>query len=609
MRRTIVRTAGTVLAAGALLSTAAACGGGGSGNNSGNNSANPGTQVQKQGNLPRGGTLKIVAQGDLTNLDTSQEYEAVGFTLFRDITRQLVATAGDPAALPNDKQPVDDLAASHTVSPDGLTYTFTLRDGVHYTGPTTRAIKASDFTYAIKRLCDPNGSSGAIGYYTATINGLDTFCDGFAKVKTGDPKAVQSYIDGNQVPGIQTPDDKTITFKLKQPAGDFLNILAMPFATPVPEEVLSPYLTDSPEMRQHFVSSGPYTLTSYVPDKSYTFKRVPDYNAANDPLRNAYVDEVDVDLTVGSDDAEFQQIQAGTADISLDVTAPPLPVVRQLSQTKDPTLRVSDEGRLDYLIFNLKTGANAANTPCSTALQKPQVRQAFAYAANKAHLAQVLGGTVLSRPTGQIMTTSITGYQPFDPYSTPGNTGDPNKAKQLLAQAGYPNGLTCNYIYRNGNVSKSQDVGVAVQQDLGRAGINVKLSGVPSKDYYGKHLQLPNVNDWDIAVPAWAPDWQGNAGRTFFVPLVDGQLSPCAPGTTNYGCYNNPQVNQQVDAALKASDPGPLYAQVDKTATTDLPFVPLLQRNSVTISSKRIQGWRWNGYASNPDIANLSVGG
>jgi hypothetical protein len=48
---------------------------------------------------------------------------------------------------------------------------------------------------------------------------------------------------------------------------------------------------------------------------------------------------------------------------------------------------------------------------------------------------------------------------------------------------------------------------------------------------------------------------------------------------------------------------------VDKTATTDLPFVPLLQRNSVTISSKRIQGWRWNGYASNPDIANLSVGG
>src|ERR1700712_4031177 len=159
MRRTFARTAGITLAVGALVSTAAACGG--SSNSSGGSSANnPGTQVQKQGNLPRGGTLKIVAQADLTNLDTSQEYEVVGQMMYRAMTRQLVSTAGDPAALPNDKTPVDDLAQSHTVSPDGKTYTFTLRDGVHYSGPTTRAIKASDFTYATKRLCDPNGTSG-----------------------------------------------------------------------------------------------------------------------------------------------------------------------------------------------------------------------------------------------------------------------------------------------------------------------------------------------------------------------------------------------------------------------------------------------------------------
>lgn len=605
MRRSLARTAGSVLAVGALLTTAVACSGGSSSSSSGGNT--PGTQVQPQGGLPRGGVLKIVAQGDLTNLDTSQEYEVVGQYLYRAMTRQLVSTPGDPATITNDKTPVDDLAQSHTVSPDGKSYTFTLRDGVHYSGPTTRPIVSSDFTYAIKRLCDPNGTSGAINYYTGTIAGLQQFCDGFASVKTGDPAAVKAYIDANQVSGIVTPDDKTITFNLTAPAADFLNILAMSFATPQPPEVLSRFLTDSPEMRQNFVSSGPYTLTSYVPDKSYTLKRLPDYDKAKDPLREAYVDQVDVDLTVGSDDAEFQQIQAGSADLSLDVTAPGLPIVRQLTQANDPTLRVSPQGRLDYLTFNTKKGQFASSTPCAQALQKPQVRQAFAYAVDKTHVVQVLGGTAIAKPTGQIATEAITGYAPYDPFSSPNSAGDPAKAKQLLTEAGYPDGLTCNYIFRNGNVSKSQDLAQAVQQDVARAGITLNLTGVPSRDYYGKHLQLPNVNDWDVAFPGWSPDWQGNAARTFYAPLL---LPNCTSGTVNYGCYDNPAVTQKINDALTATgDTAPLNQQVDKLATDDLPILPMVQRNAVTISSKRVQGWRWNAYATNPDISNISVGG
>lgn len=602
MRRTLARTAGSLLAVGALVTTAAACGG--SSNSNSGSSNGPGTQVQKQGNLPRGGTLKMVSEGDLTNLDTSQEYEVVGQFLYRAMTRQLVSTAGDPASLPNDKTPVDDLAQSHTVSPDGKTYTFTLRDGVHYSGPTTRAIKSADFTYALKRLCDPNGTSGAIQYYTQTIDGMQQFCDGFAKIKTGDPGQVKSYIDGHQISGISTPDDKTIKFTLKAPAADFLNIMAMAFATPEPEEVLSPYITDSPDMRQHFVSSGPYTLTSYVPDKSYTLKRLPDFDMAKDPLRNAYVNEIDVDLTVGSDDAEMQQIQAGSADLSLDVTAPPLPVVQQLRVANDPTLRTSPEGRLDYLAFNTRTNATS---DCAKALQKPQVRQAFAYAVDKSHIVQVLGGSIIAKPAGQISTPSITGYSPYDPYATPNSAGDPAKAKQLLAQAGYPNGLTCNYLFRNGNVSRSQDLAQAVQQDVARAGIKLNLNGVPSKDFYGKHLQLPNVNDWDIAFPGWSPDWQGNATRTFFAPLL---LPNCTSGTVNYGCYNNPALTDKINAALTATgDPSSQNQAIDKIASDDLPILPMIQRNSVLISSKRVQGWRWYAYATNPDIANISVGG
>jgi len=596
----------SALAVAAGLAATAACG---SSNGGGTPNANPtgggaSTPATVAKNLPKGGTLKVISQADVGNLDTNQAYEVVAWTLFRAINRQLVTYPGSPKGLAEDAGTVDDLAASHTVSPDGLTYTFKLRPGLKYSGPSTRAIDSKDFEYAIKRLCDPNGASGAIGYYTATIAGLDTFCTGFAKVKTGDPVAVKTYIDGNDVSGITEPDAQTVVFTLKQKAGDFLNILALPFATPQPEEVLSPYLTDSPQMRQHFVSSGPYTLTTYVPDKSYTFMRTPGYDSSQDPVRAAYADQISVDLTAGSDATEFEQIQAGTSDASLDVTAPPAPVVAMLRSTNDPTLHITPQGRVDYASFNLR--ASHTQGECAAAIKKVEVRQAFNYAVNKQSIVQVLGGESQAAPTGQILTSTITGYKKADPYGTPNDAGDPAKAKQMLAAAGYPNGLTCTGLYRT--PSKGTEKATALQQDLKKAGITLNLNQTPPKDYYGKHLQLVGLNDWDIQlVGGWSPDWQGKGARSFYVPLLDGKASPCVDGTANYGCYDNPAVDSLVDQALQSENPADLWAQADATTMKDAPWVPLVERKAIAIVSKRVKGFQWFNFANNLDIANASV--
>lgn len=114
-----------VALAGAL--TVAGCGSSSSsssGKSTGTGTGSAPTSTAKSapvGSLPKGGTLKIVSQGDLGNLDTSQEYEVVGWTLDRAITRQLTSYAGDPGSLAGagDTAPVDDLAASHTVAPTG----------------------------------------------------------------------------------------------------------------------------------------------------------------------------------------------------------------------------------------------------------------------------------------------------------------------------------------------------------------------------------------------------------------------------------------------------------------------------------------------------------
>jgi peptide/nickel transport system substrate-binding protein len=594
--QTRLRAAGALVASAALL-TAAACGSsskGGTTNGGGSSAANE--------TLTRGGTLNITSQSDVGNLDTSQAYEVVAWTILRTVTRQLVSYAGDPRALTYDTDPKPDLA-TYTVSDDKKTYTFKLKSGVAYSGPTSRAITSKDFVYALKRLCDPNGASGAIGYYTGTIAGMKSFCDGFGKIKTGDVNAVKSYIDGHEISGLKTPDDQTLIIQLMAPAGDFLNIMALPFATPEPEEILSKYLTDTPEMRQHFVSSGPYYIKAYVPDKSYDIERAPNFQAATDDLRHAYVDSIKVDLTAGDDATEFQQIQAGTSDLSLDVTTPPSAVVQRLKSTNDPTLRTSVEGRVDYVPFNLRAGNTSA---CGQALKKLAVRQAFNYAFNKQSIVQVKGGTVFATPTGQVMTQAITGYKKIDPYATPNSEGDPAKAKQMLAAAGYPNGLTCTLLYRDKN--KGKDIALAVQQDMAKAGITLKLNQTAKSDYYAKHLQKPSVNDWDLtAGSGWSPDWQGNAGRSFFVPLLDGKASPCEDGTTNYGCYNDDALNATIDKALAASDPSALWAQADALVMADAPWIPMVEEHAVTVSSKRLKGFRWFSFADNADWANVAV--
>ena len=91
----------------------------------------------------------------------------------------------------------------------------------------------------------------------------------------------------------------------------------------MPEDVLSPYLTDSADMRQHFVSSGPYYIKTYVPGQEHRHRSgrpattLPATRFARPTSTRSSVDE-----TVGSDESEIQQIQAGTADYSLDITLP-----------------------------------------------------------------------------------------------------------------------------------------------------------------------------------------------------------------------------------------------------------------------------------------------
>ncbi|MCU1590394.1 MAG: transporter substrate-binding protein [Frankiales bacterium] len=587
MRRLRSRPLPGIAALAGLALLAAACGG---------SSGSAGTG--SSGTVVEGGHLRLLGAGDIDHLDTASAYYSVTYSLLRAVTRQLVS-------YPNDADPtkartvVADMAtAMPTISADGLTYTMTIRDGVQWdarSGP--RQVTGADAVRGFKRLCNPVEPTGALGYFVGVIAGMKEFCDPFAKVPAN-VAAIKAYVEGHEISGVSAKGD-TLTIKLVQPAGDFVNILALPFSSPAPVESLDT-LPDSPQARAAFISDGPYKIVKYVAEKSFELVRNPAWKKSTDPLRAAHVETISI--VEGSDEGPIQQqLQAGTADMSWD-TYVPTAQIPSLRAAKDPRLALVDNGAINpYISINLQS-PNAGG-----ALKKLQVRQAINYATNKKAVVQVLGGPDVYAPTGQVLTPTLLGYKRFDPYATPDSAGDPAKAKALLAAAGYPNGLDLTFLYRN--KGKAPAVAATMQAELKKAGIRLKLKVVPNADFYTQHLSKPSATksgDWDLAAPGWNPDWQGNAARSFLVPLLDGRQY--GEGSTNYNDYNSPAVNALIDKALSEKDltkVADLWHQADQQVMADAAWVPVATGKNPLFRGSRVQNWVYFDFANNGDITNV----
>ena len=574
----------------ALALTAAACG-------KDDGPEGPGSDTPKGG--VKGGTLKLAGLRDLTHYDTNQAYEVRGWGYhLRAISRQMMSYATTPDKEKRDV-PVPDIAsADPEISSDGLTYTFTLKDGVKYAPPVNREVVAGDFVRAIKRLCDPNGVSGGLSYFTATIKGMTEYCDKFAKVPTEKVDAVKAFVNGNEIDGLKADGDKKLVITLKQKAGDFVNMMATPFTTPVPEEVLN-YITDSAEFRKHIPANGPYMVESYVAKQSLKLVRNPNWDEKTDSLRKAYVDRIEIQLNAATAESVQQQIEAGTLDMSLRVT-PPNAAAQKLENAKDPGLHIEkDGGCVFYVAFNLHRNKD---------LQNKVVRQALNYALDKRAVIQVLGGPRNGEPATQILTPVLLGYEKFDPYPTPDFKGDLNKASQMLTEAGVKT-LKLDFIYDNTERNKNI---VQVISDQFKKIPNVSISVNPlPEDDATVYTTDPDSKNWDLYFAGWCPDWNGNGARTFFTPLLsDPDLKNYkAGGSYNYGGYDNPDVDTKVDQALAApaEEAAGIWHAIDQAVMDDAPWIPVYTSNSVSYFNKRVKGYVFFPFSTSVDITNIWV--
>jgi ABC-type transport system substrate-binding protein len=524
------------------------------------------------------GTLLVHSHSDVEALDPGVAYAAFDFALLRGMVRELYSF---DSRLEGERslQPVPDLAdGPYELSPDGRTYTFRIRRGVRYAPPVNREIVARDFIYAIERQLDPDHPSP--NPYARLISGAGDFAAGKAK----------------RISGMRARGDHTLQITLDQPASDFPSILTLPFFSPVPREVAARHRPGR-DYGQHLVASGPYRLQRYIPGRRIELVRNEHWDPRTDPLRSAWVDRVSV--TIGRSEAEIQRaIEAGEADLNLDAVPPPVGDLQRLSD--DPALSrrlaVETTGCVHYLTMQMDAGP-----PRHLA-----VRRAVNYAIDRRAVVLAIGGRYAGEPASTILSPTLTGHSGFDLYPSQDAAGDPDMARKLLAEAGYPNGVDLTYVGQSS--PKWKALYEALRTSLARAGVRLKPTFYRGLEVYTKSLRVPaKRHEHHLGAARVCPDVPGNGNRSIIGVLLDGRTITAAPNN-NFGNYNNPKVNAMIDQAHATRDEqarAALWGQIDRLLMEDAAWAPLVYDREAFFWSARVKHWTFSPWLANPDITNL----
>jgi peptide/nickel transport system substrate-binding protein len=518
----------------------------------------------------RGGTLRVLSADSEMGLDTAD--------IFGPIARPLARTLyGYNLAGPPEQQtvPVPDIASGYQLSADRRTYTFTLRAGVRYAPPVNREVTATDFVTAIERFYDKQTPSYG-QQYANLIAGAKAFGAGKA----------------GRISGLAAPDARTLTITLDQPAPDFLSILALAMFAPVPGEYAAHYQVGA-NYSGHVVGTGPYTLDTYIPGETVVLDRNPNWDPATDPLRRAWVDRIEVRLAVSIPSIQ-QAIEREDADLSLTSHVPQARIdALRADPERSRRLSVNTTGSTLYLVL----GTN----PKAGAIADVRVRRAVNYAIDKAAYRDAIAGRWAA--TGELASTILApgslGYHHYDLYPTPGGRGDPAKARALLAEAGYPHGLTLGFaIAGSGRYAAGRK---PIEASLKRAGIRLKVTVHEPGEPHFEALRNPAKRlEHQLAQGGWTSDYLGDNARQSIPPNYDSRLD-----INNLSEYHNPEVNRLIDRALAEPDRdrrAALWAELDQRIMRDAPLVPLVWERFAFQWASRVHGWVYDPWTTGPDL-------
>jgi peptide/nickel transport system substrate-binding protein len=528
----------------------------------------------------KGGTVKLANADDWDSLDPGDMYYGYEWDFVRLYGRSLLTFKSEPGATGNELTP--DLATGlGTPSDGGKTWTYKIRAGIKYEDGTV--IKTADIKYAVERSIDKEVFPDGPAYF-------DAFLAWPAGYK-GPYKSKGVNTDS----AIETPDDTTIVFHLKQAFGGFDYFAQLPQTIPVPEAK-----DTGANYKSHVISSGPYMFDQNNLGKNFSLKRNPNWDQASDPIRKALPDAYQVALKVNADDIDNQLI---AGDLDLDVVGTGVQPAALGRILGDPTLKARTDNAQQSRLWYTSINGNVAP------FNDVNCRKAVEYAADLTGYQTAYGGATGGDIATTLLPPTIPGYQKFDLYPSAGNKGDDTAAKAALTACKQPNGFSTNISYR-AERPKEKATAESLQQALGKVGIKLTLKPYPQGDYFSQYAGNPGyakTNGLGLAINGWGADW--NDGFGFLSQIVDSRVIRATGGSSNVS-VRDPAVDAMLDAAVANTDATSRQAQwaaIDKKVMEDAYILPGVYAKALLLRPKNLTNVYVNEAYAMYDYSALGV--
>jgi peptide/nickel transport system substrate-binding protein len=412
-----------------------------------------------------------------------------------------------------------DLAEKWDISADGKTYTFTLRKGVKF--HSGRGLVASDVKYSFERLIDKATASPN----ASLLSSMET---------------------------VNAPDDSTVAITLKQADASFLTNLTSPAAVIINKDAVAA----NGDLTKTADGTGPFKFKEYVPNTRVVLERNPDYWETGKP----YVDGIE--MTIASEDtARTAAVRTGTVDF---IEYAPLKDIPSLKSDSSLVLAGDQNTNIRFI------GLNVTRKPFSDL----RVRQAIAAVVDRE---SVLGPAVFGfgTPTLEIFPP---GY--WAGLGTKPGPADVAKAKQLLAEAGYPDGFSTTILSWS-QYSFLSNAAVVVQDQLKQIGITADVNLEENAAFIKDYLD----NNFDLTV----------SGTSAYVDPNDIYLRNFGTGQpSNAVRYSNPAADDLIAQGVATTDQAArkqIYQKLQQLLLDEVPWVNLYIANQFEAMKTYVKGY------------------
>ncbi|ADL02807.1 peptide ABC transporter substrate-binding protein [Lacrimispora saccharolytica] len=530
-----------VLASGMILT---ACGGSGKSGTAGGETQ----KTEAAGNTTAGGLDLAVQIGpDPETIDPALNSTA-------DAANMILHAFETLMTFDKDNQVIPGQAESYDVSDDGLTYTFHLREGLKWSDGSD--LTAEDFVYSWKRLADPA---------TAAPYGADMLSM---------VKGYEEAADGNlDALAVTAPDAKTFVVELASPCVYFDKIITHATMVPVKKDVVEAKGDQWSLTPDTYVSNGPLKMIEWVPGSHITFAKNENYWDAQKVTLNTLKFVLMEDAN-----AAYSAYQTGEVQMIKDIPTDEIP-----SLQGTPDYHLDPRMATSYTIFNV------TKAPFDNAL----VRRALSLAIDRDYVANtVMAGTVV--PATNFVGPGISDEESgssFEEITRKLNGGDffhvsnyeedLTKAKELLAEAGYPNGEGFPMIeYMTNEAGYNKPIAEYLQSAWSELGVRMDIKIVE----WSTFAPTRRAGDFQTARGGWVYDYDDPSNMLNLFTTESGN---------NDGKYSNPEVDSLLKQARDTADKTEHYEKLHKAETMileDAPISPLVYSSDYYLQRPELKG-------------------